>query len=112
MVQLKGDDLGELLSKDGGREIAMESRKRWSGFLDQATGYNAKQRGDKAKEEAKKFSKAKSAIKMALKSIELSSNVTQEKIDKANQMIAELEEMIEKGDAPSEGKVKKLNDLF
>ena len=49
---------------------------------------------------------------MALKSIELSSNVTQEKIDKANQMIAELEEMIEKGDAPSEGKVKKLNDLF
>ena len=112
VVQLKGDDLGELLSKDGGREIAMESRKRWSGFLDQATGYNAKQRGDKAKEEAKKFSKAKSAIKMALKSIELSSNVTQEKIDKANQMIAELEEMIEKGDAPSEGKVKKLNDLF
>ena len=34
VVQLKGDDLGELLSKDGGREIAMESRKRWSGFLD------------------------------------------------------------------------------
>ena len=33
VVQLKGDDLGELLSKDGGREIAMESRKRWSGFL-------------------------------------------------------------------------------
>lgn len=112
VVQLKGDDLGELLSKDGGREIAMESRKRWSGFLDQATGYNAKQRGDKAKEEAKKFAKAKSAIKMALKSMELSSNVTQEKIDKANQMIAELEEMIENGDAPSEGRVKKLNDLF
>ena len=55
VVQLKGDDLGELLSKDGGREIAMESRKRWSGFLDQATGYNAKQRGDKAKEEARNF---------------------------------------------------------
>jgi len=112
VVQLKGDDLGELLSKDGGREIAMESRKRWSGFLDEATGYNAKQRGDKAKEEAKKFSKAKSAIKMAHKSIELSSSVTQEKIDKANQMIAELEEMIENGEAPSEGRVKKLNDLF
>ena len=61
--QLKGDSLSELLSSDGGREKAMESRKRWSGFLDEATGYNGKQRGDKAKEEAKKFSKAKGAIK-------------------------------------------------
>ena len=90
----------------------MESRKRWSGFLDEATGYSAKQRGDKAKEEAKKFSKAKSAIKMAHKSIEMSKTVTQETIDTAHAMIAEMEEMIEQGNAPSEGKVKKLNDLF
>jgi hypothetical protein len=27
-------------------------------------------------------------------------------------MIADLEEMIENGEAPSEGRVKKLNDLF
>ena len=51
----------------GGREIAMESRKRWSTFLDEVTGYNAKQRSDKAKENAKKFSKAKGAIKVAQK---------------------------------------------
>ena len=30
--------------------VAMDSRKRWSAFLDEAQGYNAKQRGDKAKE--------------------------------------------------------------
>ena len=50
VVQLKGGDLANLLDSDDGREMAMESRKRWSGFLDEATGYNAKQRGDKAKD--------------------------------------------------------------
>ena len=110
--QLKGDALGEFLNAEGGREQAMESRKRWSGFLDEATGYNAKQRGDKAKEETKKFSKAKSAIKMAHKSMEMSTSISQETKDKALEMIAELEKMIEEGNAPSEGKVKKLNDLL
>jgi len=110
--QMKGDELSEFLSKDGGRELAMQSRSRWSSFLDQATGYNAKQRGDKAKEQAKKFSKARSAIKMAHKSIEMSSSISQDTIDKAHEMIAELEKMIEEGNAPSEGKVKKLNDLL
>ena len=110
--QMKGDALSDFLSADGGREQAMQSRSRWSGFWDQATGYSGKQRGDKAKEQAKKFSKARSAIKMAHKSIEMSSSITQETIDKAHAMIAELEEMIEAGNAPSEGKVKKLNDLL
>ena len=50
VVQLKGGDLAEFLDSDEGPAKAMESRKRWSGFLDEATGYNAKQRGDKAKE--------------------------------------------------------------
>jgi hypothetical protein len=80
--------------------------------LDKATGYTGKQRGDKAKEQAKKFSKARSAIKMAHKSMEMSSSFSQETIDKAHEMIAELENMIEAGNAPSEGKVKKLNDLL
>lgn len=111
VVQLKGSDLEAFLSADGGREQAMESRRRWSSFLDEATGYTAKQRGDKAKEDAKKFSKAKSAIKMIRKSIEMSTTVTQETIDKAESMIAELEGMIERGEAPSEGKVKKLSEL-
>jgi hypothetical protein len=90
----------------------MESRKRWSGFLDEATGYNAKQRGDKAKEEAKKFSKAKSAIKMAHKSMELMKNLDQDTIDQANELIAKLEAMIEAGTPPSETQVKKLDKLF
>ena len=89
----------------------MESRRRWSGFLDEATGYNAKQRGDKAKEDAKKFSKAKSAIKMAHKSMELM-NVDQSTIDKAHELIALLEEKVASGNPPSETQVKKLNDLF
>ena len=46
----------------GAMEVAMDSRRRWSAFLDEATGYSAKQRGDKAKEFAKKASKAKSGI--------------------------------------------------
>ena len=31
-------------------KIAMDDRKRWTSFLDAATGYSSKQRGDKAKE--------------------------------------------------------------
>ena len=112
VVQLKGADLAAFLDGDGGREQAMESRKRWSGFLDEATGYTAKQRGDKAKEEAKKFSKAKSAIKMAHKSMELMKNLDQSIIDQANQLIADLEAMIEAGTPPSETQVKKLDKLF
>ena len=110
--QLKGADLSAFLGGEGGRQEAMESRKRYSSFLDEATGYSPKQRGDKAKEEAKKFSKARSAIKMAHKSMEMSSSITQETIDQAHAMIAELQSMIDAGTAPSEGKVKKLNDLL
>ncbi|MAE79198.1 MAG: hypothetical protein DWC08_06435 [Candidatus Poseidoniales archaeon] len=110
--QLKGEELNNFLSQDGGREQAMESRKRWSSFLDEVTGYSPKQRGDKAKEDAKKFSKAKSAIKMARKMMEMSSSINQETIDKANEMIADLQEMIDSGNPPSEGRVKKLNDLI
>ncbi|MBT5390909.1 MAG: DUF5611 family protein [Euryarchaeota archaeon] len=110
--QMKGDVLKEFLSSDGGREKAMDSRKKWSSFLDEVTGYSPKQRGDKAKENAKKFSKAKSAIKMAHKMMEMSKSVDQDTINTANEMIAELQAMIDSGTPPSEGKVKKLNDLI
>ena len=75
VVQLKGEDLQAFLD-DNGMEVAMESRRRWSTFLDDATGYNAKQRGDKAKEEAKNISGAKSTINMARKTLELSTNLS------------------------------------
>lgn len=110
--QMKGEDLTNFLSADGGRENAMLSRQKWSSFLDEVTGYSPKQRGDKAKEDAKKFSKAKSAIKMAYKMMEMSKTVDQATIDTANTMIAELQAMIDSGTPPSEGKVKKLNDLI
>ena len=41
----------------------------------------------------------------------MSTSVTQETVDKAESMIAEIEAMIERGEAPSEGKVKKLSEL-
>ncbi|HJL97223.1 MAG TPA: DUF5611 family protein [Candidatus Poseidoniaceae archaeon] len=109
--QLKGGELSEFLDAANGREMAMESRRRWSGFLDDATGYSAKQRGDKAKEEAKKFSKAKSAIKMAYKSMELM-DVSTETKTKAAELIEKLQGMIDSETPPPEGQVKKLNDLF
>lgn len=112
VVQMKGGELAEFLDSEEGPSKAMESRKRWSSFLDEATGYNAKQRGDKAKEEAKKFSKAKSAIKMAHKSMELMKNLDQSTIDQAHEIIEKLETMIEAGDPPSETQVKKLDKLF
>lgn len=110
--QMKGDELGEFLSTDDGRNVAMESRRRWSSFLDLTTGYTAKQRGDKAKEDAKKLSKAKSAVSMAQKAMDMIQNAEQEKIDTANALIKEIEEMLAMGEIPPDSKVKKLNDVF
>ena len=53
--QMKGDDLSNFLSQDGGRENAMQARQRWSMFLDEATGYSAKQRGDRQKNRQRSF---------------------------------------------------------
>ena len=47
--------------------VAMDSRRRWSAFLDEATGYTSKQRGDKAKEFAKKAAKAKAKAHKKMK---------------------------------------------
>ena len=44
--------------------------------------------------------------------MEMSTKLTDEVKSTALSMIAELESMIDSGEAPSEGKVKKLNDLF
>ena len=87
VVQLKGGDLAEFLDSDEG------PAKPWnpvsaglaSSMKPRATTPSS---GDKAKEEAKKFSKAKSAIKMAHKSMELMKNLDQVTIDQANELIA------------------------
>ena len=39
VVQLKGEDLQNFLDENG-MEVAMESRRRWSTFLDDATDFN------------------------------------------------------------------------
>ena len=76
-------------------KAAMDDRKRWTAFLDEATGYNSKQRGDKAKEWAKKASKAKSAVSSARHFMEMSESLGQDKKDKAEELIAEIEEALD-----------------
>ena len=95
--QLKGQELDDFLSADDGREKAMESRKRWSGFLDSATGYNAKQRGDKAKENAKKASKAKTGISAARHFMKMAKNISEEKVADAEVLISDIEKELEMG---------------
>ncbi|MEL0101215.1 MAG: DUF5611 family protein [Euryarchaeota archaeon] len=111
--QLAGKDLSEYLAADGGREKAMESRKRWSSFLDETTGYNGKQRGDKAKEAAKKISKSKSAINMARKFMDISENVTAEQKQQAEDLIAEIQQKLDEGNGTRALSLsEKLNKLF
>ena len=108
---MKGDDLSSFLSQDGGREGNAISPKmvyvpRRSDWIFSKAAWR------QGKGASQEILKARSAIKMAHKSIEMSSTVTQETIDKAHEMISELEKMMEEGTAPSEGRVKKLNDLL
>ncbi len=92
---------------------AMDARKRWTSFLDEATGYSSKQRGDKAKEWAKKASKAKSAISSTRHFIEMSDNLPEDKISEAESIIAEIEQALESNDnTRAAGRAEKLNKLF
>jgi len=111
--QMKGSDLGDFLESDGGREKALESRKRWSNFLDAATGYSPKQRGDKAKEAGKKLSKAKSAIAMARKLMSISEKMGDNTKAEAGVLIAEIETKLAEGDGTRAASLsEKLNKLL
>tara|TARA_B100000768_G_C11087217_1_gene293393 strand:- start:74 stop:604 length:531 start_codon:yes stop_codon:yes gene_type:complete len=113
VVQMKGNELSDFLSGDGGREKAMQSRSRWSTFLDNATGYSPKQRGDKAKEGAKKISKSKSAISMAKKFMNISTSVTPEKKAQAEELMAEIQQKLDEGNGTRALSLsEKLNKLF
>ena len=94
-------------------KLAREDRLRWTQFLDESTGYDSKKRGDKAKEWAKKASKAKSAVSQALHFMKVSSNVSEEIKEKADALISEINSCLENNDftkAASRG--EKLNKLF
>ena len=93
--------------------VAMDSRSRWSAFLDEATGYNSKKRGDKAKEFAKKASKAKSGINQALKFMEMSTSLSDDVRAQADEYIATIEGLLEAGDnTKAESTAKKLGKLL
>ncbi len=92
---------------------AMEDRKKWTAFLDKATGYNSKKRGDKAKEWAKKASKAKSAISAAKHFMEMSESTPENKKEQAESLIREIEALLEANDnTKAKGRAEKLNKLF
>jgi hypothetical protein len=94
-------------------KIAQDSRKKWTLFLDEATGYNSKQRGDKAKEWAKKASKAKSSVTQAKTFMKLSKNVSEEVQAQAYALIDEIEAALEEGEnTKAAGRGEKLGKLF
>ena len=90
-------------------KAAMDVRRKWTIFLDEATGYNSKQRGDKGKEWAKKASKAKSAISSARHFMGLSENLSDEVRAQAESMIEGIEAALTQGDnTGAAGRAKKL----
>jgi hypothetical protein len=94
-------------------EAAMDARKRWTEFLNQATGYNSKQRGDKAKEWAKKATKAKSAVSATRHFMEMTGGIPEDKISQANTLIKEIEALLTSNDnTKAAGRARKLNKLF
>lgn len=94
-------------------KIAQDSRRRWTQFLDDVTGYNSKQRGDKAKEWAKKASKAKSAVSQAKHFMKISSNVSEETRLKAESFIEEIENALANNEnTKAAGRGEKLGKLF
>ena len=94
-------------------KAAMDARKRWTQFLDESTGYNSKQRGDKAKEWAKKASKAASAISSARHFMKMATNLPEDTTNQAESMISEIEAALEAGDnTRAAGRAEKLGKLL
>jgi hypothetical protein len=94
-------------------KAAMDCRKRWTEFLDAATGYNSKKRGDKAKEWIKKASKAKSAVKNARHMMKLAKKLSDEDRATAEGWIVEIEEALaEKDNTRAAGRAEKLTKLL
>ena len=92
---------------------AQDTRKRWTTFLDESTGYNSKQRGDKAKEWAKKASKAKSAVSAARHFMSMSQNLSEDVKAQAEDLIAEIEAALDDNDnTRAAGRGEKLNKLL
>ena len=92
---------------------ANDDRSRWSAFLDEATGYNSKQRSDKSKEWLKKASKAKSGISQAQKLMEMSTNLSDEVNAQAESLIEEIEAALAAGDnTKAAGRAEKLGKLL
>ena len=92
---------------------ARDTRKRWTTFLDEATGYNSKKRGDKAKEWAKKASKAKSAISAARHFMNMTNNLSDDVIAQAESLIAEIEAALaDEDNTRAAGRGEKLNKLL
>ena len=92
---------------------AQDTRRRWTTFLDQSTGYNSKKRRDKAKEWAKKASKAKSAVSAARHFMGMTHNLSDEVRVQAEDLIAEIEAALEdKDNTRAAGRGEKLNKLL
>ena len=94
-------------------KAAQDDRRKFTTFLDIATGYTSKQRGDKAKEWVKKASKAKSAISGALHFMSMAKSMSDEKREKAEGLIAEIEAALEAGDnTKAAGRGEKLSKML
>ena len=94
-------------------KAAQQDRVRWTQFLDESTGYDAKKRGDKAKEWGKKANKAKSAISSARHFMSLANNLPDETREKAESLIEEIEAALEAGDnTKAAGRGEKLSKLL
>ena len=109
-------DVSQVLPDFSDEEAMMaanDDRRRWSAFLDEATGYNSKQRGDKAKEVAKKAAKAKSSISQARHFMSMATNLSDETKAQAEDFISSIEGLLEAGDnTKAESTGKKLSNLL
>tara|TARA_Y100000588_G_C13471284_1_gene592682 strand:- start:25 stop:540 length:516 start_codon:yes stop_codon:yes gene_type:complete len=109
-------DVSQVLPDFSDEEAMMaanDDRRRWSAFLDEATGYNSKQRGDKAKEVAKKAAKAKSSISQARHFMSMATNLSDETKAQAEEFISTIEGLLEAGDnTKAESTGKKLSNLL
>ena len=92
---------------------ANDDRRRWSAFLDEATGYNSKPRGAPAQDVAKNAALAMSGITPARYFMDMATNLSDETRAQAEEFITTIEGLLEAGDnTKAESTAKKLGDLL
>ena len=113
LLQVDGEQAKPDFSDSDAVRRAQMSRAAWTSFLDEATGYDGKKRGDKAKERVKRRAKSLSRVNEWSSYIEKVSDLGADVLEQGRVLVEEIESALSDEDiSKAFGRSEKLSKLM